>query len=264
VRNKNQLPTKLLAYLIDKVSKPGDFVVDLFLGSFSTAYVSSALGRRVGGIEMNKVSYQYGVKNWKRKALLHYEIPKLPFHPSKETILDVPTNFDLGGKSRVNCYILHTWWKLSLTKTQAIMQGIQKLLEPNACVFVVCNNDGIDAWLTPFQGYTCTNHIIWHHPNVTAPGSTDTYRHVLWFTTSNKWTFNREAFFSDESRNELGGSRNYADREDVWTINGPRSGKLAVDLIEKIVLYTTSKNDIVGYSSSCKEVSKVLQVHGRK
>jgi site-specific DNA-methyltransferase (adenine-specific) len=39
-KNRNQLPSKLLARMIQLGSRPGDLVCDFFLGSFSTARAS--------------------------------------------------------------------------------------------------------------------------------------------------------------------------------------------------------------------------------
>lgn len=49
-----QKPEKLLAKLILASSKPGDLVLDPFLGSGSTSVTAKKLGRRYCGIEMNR------------------------------------------------------------------------------------------------------------------------------------------------------------------------------------------------------------------
>lgn len=61
VKNKNQLPTALLAKMIQYASKPGDLVYDFFLGSFSTAYVARGLDRDAGGFELNPNAHAAGV-----------------------------------------------------------------------------------------------------------------------------------------------------------------------------------------------------------
>ena len=49
-----QKPEKLIAKLILASSKEGDFVLDPFLGSGTTAVVAKKLGRRFCGIERNR------------------------------------------------------------------------------------------------------------------------------------------------------------------------------------------------------------------
>lgn len=52
-RNQNQLPDALVEKMIDYSSKPGDVVLDPFLGGFTTATVALRMGRRVIGFEKN-------------------------------------------------------------------------------------------------------------------------------------------------------------------------------------------------------------------
>jgi len=56
VKNKNELPTQLLAKMIQYSSNEGDVVCDLFLGSFSTAKVAKGLNRQAVGFELNKTA----------------------------------------------------------------------------------------------------------------------------------------------------------------------------------------------------------------
>lgn len=61
-KNKNELPTALLAKIIQYSSNEGDLVGDLFLGGFSTARVAIGLGRRAMGFELNRAAFEQGVK----------------------------------------------------------------------------------------------------------------------------------------------------------------------------------------------------------
>lgn len=61
VKNQNKLPSELIEKLILYSSNVGDFVVDFFLGNFTTAYVGKRLGRKVGGFELNKNSYDFHI-----------------------------------------------------------------------------------------------------------------------------------------------------------------------------------------------------------
>lgn len=62
IKNKNELPTKLLAKMILYSSRENDLVCDLFLGSFSTAKVAIGLNRRACGFEINQKAFDYQIK----------------------------------------------------------------------------------------------------------------------------------------------------------------------------------------------------------
>ena len=63
-----QKPEKLIAKLILASSKKGDFVLDPFLGSGTTAVVAKKLGRRFCGIELSR---EYCCWALKRLELCH-------------------------------------------------------------------------------------------------------------------------------------------------------------------------------------------------
>jgi site-specific DNA-methyltransferase (adenine-specific) len=54
IKNKNELPTKLLIKMIQYSSNEGDLVCDFFLGGFSTAKVALGLNRLAVGFEISK------------------------------------------------------------------------------------------------------------------------------------------------------------------------------------------------------------------
>lgn len=62
IRNKNELPTKLIIKIMQYSSMEGDLVVDFFLGGFSTAKVAIGLNRKIIGFEVNKRSYDHHIK----------------------------------------------------------------------------------------------------------------------------------------------------------------------------------------------------------
>lgn len=62
IKNKNELPTKLLIKLIQYSSNEGDVICDMFLGSFSTAKVAKGLNRKAIGFELSKDAFSYQVK----------------------------------------------------------------------------------------------------------------------------------------------------------------------------------------------------------
>lgn len=65
VKNKNELPTALLAKMIQYSSNEGDLVCDLFLGGFSTAMVAIGLNRCATGFELSKNAYEYQIEQMK-------------------------------------------------------------------------------------------------------------------------------------------------------------------------------------------------------
>ena len=62
VKNKNELPTPLLAKMIRYSSNEGDLVCDLFLGGFSTAKVAIGLNRFATGFEISRPAYDHQIK----------------------------------------------------------------------------------------------------------------------------------------------------------------------------------------------------------
>ena len=62
VKNKNELPYKLLTKMIQDSSNEGDLVGDFFLGGFSTARVAIGLNRRAIGFEISNLMYDTKIK----------------------------------------------------------------------------------------------------------------------------------------------------------------------------------------------------------
>jgi site-specific DNA-methyltransferase (adenine-specific) len=92
IKNKNELPKSLLTKMILYSSQPGDLVCDFFLGSFSTAKVAVALGRRACGFEMNSQAYDYQIK----------EIEKIQMGSALSEIRAVPKNQLVNGGKRLS------------------------------------------------------------------------------------------------------------------------------------------------------------------
>jgi len=84
IKNKNELPTKLLIKMIQYSSNEGDLVADFFLGGFSTAKVAIGLNRRAIGFEISKLMYNTKIKEME-KIIPGYLIPSLRNPTIKET-----------------------------------------------------------------------------------------------------------------------------------------------------------------------------------
>ncbi|HNZ27946.1 MAG TPA: site-specific DNA-methyltransferase [Spirochaetota bacterium] len=65
IKNKNELPKALLSKMILYSSNPNDLICDFFLGSFATAKVAIALGRKARGFEINSDAFLYQIKQIK-------------------------------------------------------------------------------------------------------------------------------------------------------------------------------------------------------
>lgn len=84
IKNKNELPFKLLTKMIQYSSNEGDLVADFFLGGFSTAKVAIGLNRRATGFEISKLMYDTKIEEMK-EITPGYLIPTLRLPTIKET-----------------------------------------------------------------------------------------------------------------------------------------------------------------------------------
>lgn len=62
IKNKNELPSKLLIKMIQYSSNEGDLIGDFFLGGFSTAKVAIGLNRRAVGFEISSLMYETKIR----------------------------------------------------------------------------------------------------------------------------------------------------------------------------------------------------------
>ncbi len=84
IKNKNELPFKLLTKMIQYSSNEGDLVADFFLGGFSTAKVAIGLNRRATGFEISKLMFDTKIKEMET-ITPGYLIPTLRSPTIKET-----------------------------------------------------------------------------------------------------------------------------------------------------------------------------------
>lgn len=61
IKNKNELPSQLLAKIIQYSSNEGDLVCDFFLGSFSTARIAIGFNRKACGFEKSRTAFSYQI-----------------------------------------------------------------------------------------------------------------------------------------------------------------------------------------------------------
>jgi site-specific DNA-methyltransferase (adenine-specific) len=113
IKNKNELPTKLLIKMIQYSSNEDDLVCDFFLGGFSTVKVALGLNRRAIGFEISKPIFDAKIKDLETLKP-GYLLPNL-----REAVISTLEN---PGKS---------WTKEDLQRlneeyTQLITKGVTK------------------------------------------------------------------------------------------------------------------------------------------
>ena len=123
-KNKNKLPDELVRKIILYSSNENDVVCDFFMGNFTTAYVSIALGRVPIGFEWNKSIYDYHIE--KLDALVFgSELKNL-----KKIDVTVPRN---QGK------------RITFTEREAILNDfntLRRLMSKKKAMSMLCENYG--------------------------------------------------------------------------------------------------------------------------
>ncbi|MGB8219354.1 MAG: site-specific DNA-methyltransferase [Methanoregula sp.] len=141
IKNKNELPAKLLFKMIQYSSNEGDLVCDFFLGGFSTAKVALGLNRRVLGFEISRKMFDTKIK----------EIETLRpgcFIPSlRHSVASIPENHGKSWTQEDCIRLKEEYGRLvskGTTKKELIAQlgemfcrgrwSIEKALKKNGCV----------------------------------------------------------------------------------------------------------------------------------
>jgi site-specific DNA-methyltransferase (adenine-specific) len=132
-----------------------------------------------------------------------------------------------------------------------------RVLRPGGSVYVVSGYSQLRHILNALANTFLQekNHIIWKYNFgvYTSKKYISSHYHILYYVKPNgNVTFNTNAFFADYEKNENGGSMNYLDREDVWTINREykpgqikNKNELPKSLLAKMILYSSNPNDMV-------------------
>ena len=84
-KNNNKLPESLVAKMIQYSSNERDVVCDFFLGNFTTAIVAKKLRRKFCGFEINKKSFDLGMKTLEETK----EGDEVGVFPKKEKKIDL-------------------------------------------------------------------------------------------------------------------------------------------------------------------------------
>jgi len=137
---------------------------------------------------------------------------------------------------------------------------IPRVLRENGTLYIVCAwNHVTDVELAirsaPRPGLTVLNHIIWKYNFgvYTQNKFVTSHYHILRCGVSKATpTFHSRAYFDESEKLADGKSAQYADMEDVWTIQREYApglkknvNKLPDKLVEKMILYSTDPGDVV-------------------
>lgn len=141
--------------------------------------------------------------------------------------------------------------------TCAWVAEASRVLRPGGALFVISGYTHLYEVLGALRDSPLVevNHIVWKYPFGvwTTRKFVSSHYHVLyWAKPGGPRTFNLEARYGRTERGEDGGSLNYLDREDVWTLgreNKPgrlkNRNELPMALLEKIVQYASNEGDLV-------------------
>jgi len=137
------------------------------------------------------------------------------------------------------------------------MSEVFRILKESGSMYVFSGWNNLKDILSALDdvGFTTVNHIIWKYQFgvVTKKKYVTSHYHCLYVCKNDKkkkfYPFSR---FKKDSKTDNGRSLHYKDKEDVWEIKREywtgkekTPTKLPADLIKKILLYSSKKNDLV-------------------
>lgn len=132
-----------------------------------------------------------------------------------------------------------------------------RVLRPGGQIYIVSGYTNLYHVLAALRATDLVeiNHIIWKYSFgvYTRTKFVSSHYHILYYAKpGGSRTFNLQTRFALDEAAEEGGSQNYRDREDVWTINreykpGRRKNKneLPAALLEKMIAYSSNPGDLV-------------------
>jgi len=133
----------------------------------------------------------------------------------------------------------------------------ERILKPGGSIYIISGYTNLYFILHALRQTKLkeVNHIIWKYSFgvFTRKKYVSSHYHILYYEKpGGTRTFNVESRFGLQEKFDTGGSKNYCDREDVWTINRqykPRKIKnkneLPDDLLIKILQYSSNDGDLV-------------------
>jgi len=70
IAQPNEKPTKMVEHFLSRCSRPGDLVIDPFMGSGTTLRAAKDIGRRAIGIELDEKWCEVAALRMKQEVLL--------------------------------------------------------------------------------------------------------------------------------------------------------------------------------------------------
>ncbi len=141
--------------------------------------------------------------------------------------------------------------------THKWMSEVYRILKESGSMYVFSGWNNLKDILMALDdiGFITINHIIWKYQFgvVTKKKFVTSHYHCLYVCKNDKKRkFYPFARFAKDSRNDEGRSLHYKDKEDVWDIkreywtgDEKTPTKLPAELIEKILMYSSKKRDVV-------------------
>ncbi|MEE2605853.1 MAG: site-specific DNA-methyltransferase [Thermoproteota archaeon] len=157
------------------------------------------------------------------------------------------------------------------------MSQVHRILKESGSMYLFSGWNNLKEILMAIDdvGFHIVNHIIWKYQFgvVTKNKYVTSHYHCLYVCKNDKkrkfFPFKR---FSKDAKSEDGHSLHYKDKEDVWEIKreywtGDKKTptKLPAEIIEKILFYSSKKNDVVlDPFLGSGQVAMVSKMHGRQ
>ena len=157
------------------------------------------------------------------------------------------------------------------------MSQVHRILKESGSMYLFSGWNNLKEILMAIDdvGFHLVNHIIWKYQFgvVTKNKYVTSHYHCLYVCKNEKkrkfFPFKR---FSKDAKSEDGHSLHYQDKEDVWQIKreywtGDKKTptKLPAEIIEKILFYSSKKNDVVlDPFLGSGQVAVVSKMHGRQ
>jgi len=157
------------------------------------------------------------------------------------------------------------------------MSQVHRILKESGSMYLFSGWNNLKEILMAIDdiGFHVVNHIIWKYQFgvVTKNKYVTSHYHCLYVCKNDKkrkfFPFKR---FSKDAKSEDGHSLHYQDKEDVWEIKreywtGDKKTptKLPAEIIEKILFYSSKKNDVVfDPFLGSGQVAVVSKMHGRQ
>ncbi len=134
----------------------------------------------------------------------------------------------------------------------------ERVLRPGGSLYIVSGYTNLFYILSALRETSLIeiNHIIWKYNFgvYTSRKYISSHYHILFYEKPGKHdrVFNLESRFGSDERTDSGGSLNYLDREDVWSINREykpgqvkNKNELPTALLKKMIQYSSNEGDLV-------------------